>query len=70
MVEHEAVEVGIVGVEMACGVEGVVVFDDSADFHLMRDSVFNDGAEGVLGPAWREREFGVAVCHAFRADED
>lgn len=61
VVQHEAVEVRVVGVEMARRVQGVVVFDERADFHLVRDAVFNYSAEGVLGCAGRERELRVPV---------
>ena len=49
MVEHEAVEIRVVRVEEAGGVERVVILDESADFDLMADPGFNDGAKGVAG---------------------
>ena len=54
MEEHEAVEVGVVGVEEAGGVESVVVLDERADFHLMADPIFHDAAEWVGGCSVRQ----------------
>ena len=68
--EHEAVEVGVVGVEEPRLVEGMVVVDVGADFHLVAESAFDDCAEGVAWCALGEGEFGVAVGHAFGTNED
>ena len=65
--EDEAVEVRVVGVEVLCGVEGMEVFDVGADFELVLDELEN-GAEGIGGRAFREREFGVPVEHGLGAD--
>ena len=68
--EHKAVEVGVVRVEEASLVEGMVVVDVGADFHLVAESAFDDGAERVAGRALREGELRVAVGHAFGTNED
>jgi hypothetical protein len=65
----EAVEIGVVGVEVACFMHGVVVVDKGAYFQGVADAVFDDGAEGIEGRARGERELGFAVRHGFGADE-
>ena len=70
MKQHETIEVGVVWVEMSRLVKRMVVFDVSADLHLMTYSVFDNGAERIGRCAFGEGEFGVSVRHAFGADED
>lgn len=68
--EHEAIEVGVIGLEEARRVEGVVVFDKGADLHLVADPALDHGAEWVPRRALRQRQLRVPVHHAFGPDED
>lgn len=53
VVQHEAVEVGVVGVEQIGLVEGVEIVHVCRYLHFVRDSVLHDRAEGVgSGPLW------------------
>ncbi len=70
MEKHEAVEVGVVGVEMSRLVHGMVVLDIRADLHLMTYPVFDDGTERVNRCALRQWKLRVPVRHAFWADEN
>ena len=67
--DDEAVEVGIVGVEVAGLVDVVVVFDESTDLHGIGDAVFDDGAEGVEWCALGKRELLFTVRHGLRTNE-
>lgn len=69
MEEDEAVKVGVKGLEEARFVQGVVIFDEGGNFHHRADAVFDDGAEWVGGGTFGEREFRVAVGHAFGTDQ-
>lgn len=70
MEEHEAIEVRVEGLEEAGRVEGVVVFDKSADLQLVADPALDHGAERVPRRALRQRQLRVSVHHAFGPDED
>lgn len=67
--DDEAVEVGVIGVEVAGLVDVVVVFDESADLHGVGDAVLDDGAKGIEWCALGEWKLLFAVCHGLRANE-
>ena len=48
MIEHEAVKIGVIGIEQTGVVERVEILDESADFDLVADPGFDDSTEGVL----------------------
>ena len=70
VVQHETVEVGVVGVEHVRVVQRVEVIHIRRDLDFVRDAVLDDGAKGVGGVAFGEREFRVPVGHGFWTDED
>lgn len=68
--EHEDVEVGVVGRKVARFVHGVEVVHKGGDLHAAADAWLDEAAERVDGCAFGEREFGFAVGHRLRSDED
>lgn len=70
MEKHEAVEVRIIWGEVLCFVHSVVVFYKCGDLHGMRHAVLDDGAKRIGSRAFWQREFVIAVLHAFRSNHD
>ena len=70
-VEHdEAVEIGVIGVEVACLVDRMVVVDNGADLHCRPHPVLDNGAKGIRSGARGQWELVISVGHALGADED
>lgn len=69
MEEDKGVKVGVIRGKVLGSVEGVEVFDVGGDLHGTAETVLYDGAKGVGRGACGQRELGVAVGHALRADE-
>jgi len=66
---NEAIEIRVVGVEMPCFMECVVVFYKRGDFESVGEPVFDNGAEGIEGGTFGEGELFFAADHGFGADE-
>lgn len=68
--EHEAIEVGIEGLEVVGLVHSVEVVNVGGDLHLATQAVLNNSTEGIRWCALWQRVFGVAVGHALGTDEN
>ena len=69
MEADEAVEVGVIGVEMTGFVHVMVIFYKCADLHGIGYPVFNYGTERIQWCAFGKRKLVLPVGHTFGANE-
>jgi hypothetical protein len=70
MKKHEAIEIGVVRVEVPDLMEGVVVFDERAYLHGIGKTIFYNGSKRVTGCSLRKGKLVISIYHALWANED